>query len=219
MVARAACKVACGMDLPVSDFLGVFEGELKEELGGGTDSVVDQFVTFDDLEDAISAEMKAGRGLPDTAVHQVVGNAFESLQLFIEKQKADSAGGSFIEHSDEMRLCDDGEGGRVWVSLKNVASWNDRLAARNPTVARTQGGGAPFSQVGTNVIVPLASAPPESPANLFGGETTAEPCAAGHSNGASPSPVATHGDTPANKVGDSPVEVSPSAGGGCCVVS
>lgn len=217
MVARAACKVACGMDLPVSDFLSVFEGELTEDFGDGADSLVDQFVTFDDLDDAISAEMKAGHSLPDTAVRRVVGNAFESLQLFIEKQKADSAGGRFIEHSDQMRLCDDGEGGRVWVSLKNVVSWNDRLAARSPTAACPQGGGAPFPLVGTSV--PLASAPPESSDNRLGREMAAEPCAAGQSKTASPGPVVIREDAPAHEGGDWPVMVPPSAGGGCCVVS
>lgn len=209
MVARAACKVAFGVDLPVSDFLGTFESEIVGTV------VAEQFVGLVDLEDAISAASeRAGHRVSEAATHYM-GDAYENLASFIEKQRSDSAGSLFVEHTEQMRLCDDVEGQRVWVSLRNAPKWNCRLEKRIPTAPCVQGGEIPpGAQGGTKVLPGLSD-------NRLGGErTVVDLCAVGQ--------VGTGGDLMGNckdasvgtiGVGDSPVKPVSNSSGGCCVVS
>lgn len=174
MVARAACKVAFGIDLPVSDFLGAVEGELASEVGAG---LIAQTVGLVDLEDTISSTTEtAGHRISTAIARGMVGDAFESLKSFIEKQRADHAGSRFIEHTDHMRLCDDAEGARVWVSSRNVAKWNSRLEKRDPTSPYVRGGAVPFgTRAGIEVSLPTASAIPISSDNRLGRERAVDP--------------------------------------------
>lgn len=216
MVTRAACKLAFGMDLPVSDFLGSFESELVGELGA---DLADQFIGLGDLEDTISgAAETAGHRVSQAVAHSMVGDAFENLKSFITQQRTDSAGSLFIEHTDQMRLCDDADGGRVWVSLRNVAKWNSQSGKRNPSI---QGGGDPLGKrSGPKVLQPTASDIPGSSENRMGGELAVGPCAVRQVD-TNVGLIASGNDAPTgtNGVGGSPVEPTPSASGGCCVVS
>jgi len=195
VVARAACKVAFGMDLPVSDFLGAFESELA---GGFGADLAEQFVGLVDLEDTISVAPVGTAGqqvVPQAVAHGLVGDSLENLKSFIKKQRADSAGSLFIEHTDQMRLCDDAEGGRVWVSLRNVAKWSNPLQAPS-------------------------AIPGLSDNNRPGDEKAVDPCAVGQVD-AGGGLIAQCKDTRmgASRVGTSPVKPAPSPSGGCCVVS
>lgn len=214
-----ACKVAFGMDLPVSDFLGAFESELVGEFGA---DLAEQFVGLDSLEDTISdAAQTAGYRASEAVERGMVGDAFENIKSFIQKQRADSAGSVFIEHTEQMRLCDNAEGGRVWVSLRNVAKWNSRLEKTDPTAPCIQGGGVPFdTQGGPKVSLPTASAIPGSSDNRLYGEHAVDPCAVRR--------VGTGGGLIVNSqyglegtigVKGSGVKPLPIASNGCCVVS
>lgn len=215
-----ACKVAFGMDLPVSDFLGAFESELVGEFGA---DLAEQFIGLDSLEDTISdyAAQTVGHRASEALAREMVGDAFENFKSFIQKQRADSAGSVFIEHTEQMRLCDDAEGGRVWVSLKNVAKWNSRLEKRDPTASCIQGGGVPFgTHGGPKVPLPTASAIPGSSDDRLGGEHAVDPCVFRR--------VGTGGGLIINSKygpeGTIGVEVSrvkppPITSNGCCVVS
>ncbi len=218
MVARAACKVAFGMDLPVSDFLGAFEGELVGEFGA---DLAEQFIGLVDLEGTISA---AAAGTAGQGAHGLVGDSLKNLKSFIKKQRADSEGSLFVEHTDQMRLCDDAEGGRVWVSLRNVAKWSNRLEKRDPTAPSIQGDGVPFgTQGGTKLPLQTPSTIPGSSDShrLLGGEKFKDPCAVEHQVDKGGGVIVNCKDPPAGtiEVRDSLVKPSPSASGGCCVVS
>lgn len=216
MVARAACKVAFGMDLPVSDFLGTFENELIGEFG-----LAEQFVGLGDLEDTLSdAAETAGHRVSEAVTRGMVGAAFVNLESFIKKQTAEAAGSLIIDHTDQMRLCDDGGGGRVWVSLRNVAKWNSRLNKRRDatTPPCIQGEEFPFgTRGGKGVPLPMTSAIPGSSDNLLGGGKPVDPCTVRQVDAGGSLAVNCQDDSVGTiGVGGSPVK-PPS--GGCCVVS
>lgn len=213
VVARAACKVAFGMDLPVSDFLGAFESEL---VGGFGADLAEQFIGLVDLEGTISAAAAetAGRG-----AHDLVGDSLENLVSFIKKQRADSEGSLFVEHTDQMRLCDDAEGGRVWVSLRNVAKWSNRLEKRDPAASAIQSEGAPFgTQGGTKAPLQTPSAIPGSSGNnRVYGKMAMDTCAVRHQVDGGGLIFVNCEDSTAGTIGV--MKPTPSAPGGCCVVS
>ena len=194
----------------MSDFLGAFESELIGEFGA---DVTETLLGIGDLEDTLSAAAEtAGLRVSEAVARCVVGDAFKNLESFIKKQRADSAGSPFIEHTDQMRLCDDAEGGRVWVSLRNVAKWNHRLEKRYPAAPSSQGGEIHFgTQDGTKNPLPRSSK------NWQGGGKAADPCAV-RQIGTDGSLIENCKDVPSGTtgVGGAPSKPPP---GGCCVVS
>lgn len=122
-VVYAACKIGLGIHLPVSDVLGPLASEIGE-------TMIDYYVQPQLQEGNVLDNGEEVKETPsgDKVYDKFTAQAYEALRDFIEKQETAASGHHYIPHNEKMRLCDDGKGGRVWVSLKNIDKWNARLA-------------------------------------------------------------------------------------------
>lgn len=119
MVARAACKLGTGMELPIPELLGAFQAEL-----GGESA--EPFITLDELEGVVLNGSEESD--PGGRVKSMVGNAYRLLHAFMDEQMAKAKGLVTVDHTKYMGLCEDGKGGKIWVSLKNIRRWNEQIA-------------------------------------------------------------------------------------------
>lgn len=139
VVARAACKFCAGVDLPISDLLGAFQAELGGEL-------VDHFITLDDLEGTVLNGNEAAD--PGDRVQRLVGKAYRLLHMFMDEQTEKATGSETVDHTKCMGLCDDGKGGRIWVSSKNTSRWNEQIEKQARVRKLSQGATVPIFNPG-----------------------------------------------------------------------
>ena len=143
VVARAACKLGTGVELPVSDLLGAFQSELGGEL-------VDHFITLDNLKGAVLNGHEVAH--PDDRLQFMVGKAYELLSEFMDEQMEKDTGSEMVKHQECMDLCDDGKGGRIWVGKKNTPLWNEQIAKEVRTENLPEGATVPSASPGDQLV-------------------------------------------------------------------
>lgn len=116
VLAKVAIRAASGFDLPLSDFLNGAKSYLGEELA---DRVLDD----DTIEQALDRSTVPGRR---GEVKALVGEAYEELHKFMKEHKCENTE-RCVHFEVLMQLVDDGDGGMVWVSNKNVQHWENAL--------------------------------------------------------------------------------------------
>lgn len=116
MLGKVAIKAASGVDLPLSDFLNGTKSYLGEELA---DRVLDN----DIIEQALDETPIPGRG---EEAKTIVGEAYEELYKFIKEYTCENPE-RCVHFEKYMQLVDDRDGGKVWVSKKNVHLWENAL--------------------------------------------------------------------------------------------
>lgn len=117
VLAKVAIKAASGVDLPVSDFLNGVRSYIGEEM---TDRALDDGA----IERALDGTTVPGE---EGGVKRLVGEAYEELKKFMKEHLRRDAG-RYIHFDKLMQLVDDGVGGRVWVSNRNVELWKNAHA-------------------------------------------------------------------------------------------
>lgn len=108
---REIIKAKSGMELPVPDFLNGAKSYLGEKLA-------DHMLNDDVVNKALNGSTIAVEG----EAKKLVGKAYEELKQLIKRHKRNSTG-RYVHFDQVMRLVDDGNGGKIWVSKENLQCW------------------------------------------------------------------------------------------------
>lgn len=117
MLVKVAIKAASGLDVPMSEFLNGAKSYIGEEVA---DSV---------LDDGTIERVLDGSDVPEEEgeVKRLVGKAYEELKTFMEGHDFKDTR-NYIHFTNVMQLVDNGDGGKIWVSIANAKLWEEALS-------------------------------------------------------------------------------------------